>query len=115
MLYAGPIAFAAWWRGRAVGFAVAALCVCGATASEVFGRLHRGSQLYPWTMAWNHGGSLALFALGVTLVVRVRAYTDEEKRVRRATVEQLRQAERLGGARKAGIGGSPTSSGLRST
>jgi signal transduction histidine kinase len=39
---------------------------------------------------------LVLFGLGVLLIVRLREYADKEARERRAAVEQLRQAERLG-------------------
>ena len=96
LLYAAPIGIAAWWRGRALGLAVAAFCVAGATVSEIVLRMQHGWPLHPWRMVWNHGGSLVLFGLGILLTVRLRAYTDEAERSRRATVEQLRQAERLG-------------------
>lgn len=96
LLYAAPIALAAWWRGRTLALSVAALCVAGATMVDVSLRAKHGWHLqHPWTMAWNYGASFALFTIFALLLVRLRAYADQEAGARRATVEQLRQADRL--------------------
>ncbi len=96
LMYVVPVWIAAWYRGRALGVAIATLCVAGALAGELAARMAHGWPLHPFRMLWNHGGSLSLFCLVVVLVVRIRAYVDEEARKRRLTLEQLRQAERLG-------------------
>jgi signal transduction histidine kinase len=96
LLYLLPLGLAAWWRGRPLGVFIAVLCVCGAMGVEIEFRLHRGHSLHPLRMLWNHGGSFAIFVIVVELLVRLRAYTEEEARERRVAVEQLRRAERLG-------------------
>jgi signal transduction histidine kinase len=105
LLYLLPLSLAAWWRGRALGSAVAALCICGTVGVQVTSHIQSGLPFHAWRMVWNDGGALALFALAVQLVARLRAYADKDERERRLTVDQLRQAERLGvvGTLAAGI------------
>jgi signal transduction histidine kinase len=96
LLYLLPLSLAAWWRGRALGIAVTALCVCGTVAVQVTSHIQSGLPFNVWRMVWNDGGSFALFVIAVQLVARLRAYADKDERERRLTVGQLRQAERLG-------------------
>jgi len=105
LLYLVPVGLAAWWRGRALAFAVAALCISSAVGTELVKHLEHQRPLHPFRMAWNHGGSFLIFVIVALLVVRVRASTERDRRERRLTVEQLRQAERLGviGRMAAGI------------
>jgi len=92
LLYLLPITAAAWWRSRAFGIAIGALCVCGGVAV----RLERKLPAHPWHLVWNQGSALVLFVLCALLVARLREYADKDARERRLTVEQLRQTERLG-------------------
>jgi PAS domain S-box-containing protein len=90
LLYVVPIAVAAWWRGRAFGMFIAALCVCGSTAPEFMAHLRERASTPLWKTVWDHGGSLVLLGLGVELVVRLRAYAAKEaeevgERIARAT------------------------------
>jgi signal transduction histidine kinase len=96
LLYLLPLSLAAWWRGRALGIAVTALCVCGTVAVQVTSHIQSGLPFNAWRMVWNDGGSFALFVIAVQLIARLRAYADKDERERRLTVDQLRQAERLG-------------------
>ncbi|CAN5806990.1 hypothetical protein BH11MYX4_BH11MYX4_00920 [soil metagenome] len=96
LLYLVPIALAVWFRGRGLGWTLSVVSVASTSVTEVFERLHHGQRLHPWVMVWNHGGSFLTFVVFVFLVGRLRAYADQEQLARRATVEQLRQAERLG-------------------
>jgi signal transduction histidine kinase len=92
LLYLLPITAAAWWRSRAFGIAIGALCVCGGVAVH----LDRKLPAHPWHLVWNQGGALVLFVLCALLVARLREYAEKDARERRLTVEQLRQTERLG-------------------
>jgi signal transduction histidine kinase len=96
LLYLVPISLSAWWRGRALGIAVAVLCMCGTLAAQIAWHMQSGLPFHVWRMVWNDGGSFALFVIGVQVVARLREYADRDERARRVTVEQLRQAERLG-------------------
>ncbi len=95
LLYLLPLSLAAWWRGRALGIAIAALCICGTVTVQITSHVQTGSPFHAWRMVWNDGGSFALFVLAVHLIARLRAYADKDERERRLTVDQLRQAERL--------------------
>jgi two-component system NtrC family sensor kinase len=96
LLYLVPIALAVWFRGRGLGGVLSVVSVASTSITEVVERVHHGQRLRPWVMVWNHGGSFLIFVVFVWLVSRLRAYADQEQLARRATVEQLRQAERLG-------------------
>jgi signal transduction histidine kinase len=95
LLYLLPIALATWFRGRAFGIVVALLCTTIAVVTEVYARLHRGWHIHPFTMAWNHGGTVGLYGIGIVLLCRLRVYVEREAQERRLAVEQLRHAERL--------------------
>jgi len=96
MLYLVPIALAVWFRGRGLGGFLSVVSVASTSITEVVERLDHGQRLRPWLMVWNHGGSFLIFIVFVFLIGRLRVYADKEQQARRATVEQLRQAERLG-------------------
>lgn len=98
LLYLAPIALAAWYRGRVFGVVVSVLSVAGATLIELDHRLHdwHGRPIHALHMVWNQGGSLLIFVGFVLLIGRLREYADRERMARLATVEQLRQVERLG-------------------
>jgi len=96
LLYLAPICIGAWFRGRAFGVVVSLVGVSLATLGEAMTRLDRGWPLHALHLAWNHGGSLVLFVGVSVLVARLRRFADKERDERRATIEQLRQAERLG-------------------
>jgi signal transduction histidine kinase len=96
LLYLVPLSLAAWWRGRALGIAVAVLCMCGTLAAQIAWHTQTGQPFHAWRMVWNDGGSFALFVIGAQVVARLREYADRDERARRLTVDQLRQAERLG-------------------
>ncbi len=96
LLYLIPICLAAWWGGRSLGAAIALLSACGASGVDAASRVHDALSVYPLRILWNYGGSLAIFVFFAALVARLRVYVEKEAFEKRLTVEQLRQADRLG-------------------
>jgi len=95
LLYIFPIALGTWFRGRAFGNTLAALSGLLSAADEFAWRVEHHMHLHPWSMLWNHGGSLGIFVLCVEVLRRLRAYVEGERQSRQLAVEQLRHAERL--------------------
>ncbi|MDB4998358.1 MAG: Sensor histidine kinase [Myxococcaceae bacterium] len=95
LLYLVPIAFATWFHGRTLGVVVATLCVTSAATIDTWMRLEHHWRIHPFTMVWNHGGTMVLYGLGIAVLWRLRAFVEKEERERVLTVEQLRHAERL--------------------
>jgi signal transduction histidine kinase len=96
LLYLVPITMAAWFRGRVFGAALAIVSAAIATATDIVLRQQNGRPVHAMHVAWNHGGSLVIFIAFGFLVARLRRYHEHDRQVRRATLEQLRQADRLG-------------------
>jgi signal transduction histidine kinase len=96
LLYLVPLSFAAWWRGRTFGFVVATFCAAGALGGKVLQHLQDVRPFHVGRLVWNHGGSFVIFLICAYLIARLREYTDEDARKQRLTMDQLRQAERLG-------------------
>jgi signal transduction histidine kinase len=95
LLYVFPIALGTWFRGRRFGLALALLSALSSAASEVGWRLTHEGHLRPFSLLWNHGGSLGIFVLLVEILQRLRAHVERERSGRRSAIEQLRHAERL--------------------
>lgn len=104
LLYLAPIALASWGKGRKTGIFVAAFCSASGLAIELSARLHHRWPLHPFRMFWNHAGALGIFVACVLLVARLHEFFEKEAKQRRLTLEQLRQAERLGTLGKLGAG-----------
>lgn len=96
ILYLVPVALAVWFHGRVFGLIVSVIAACSSLAVAVLTHVHNGVTLRPFVLAWNYGGSLLLYVGLTALLSRLRVFADREAAARRATVEQLRQAERLG-------------------
>jgi signal transduction histidine kinase len=95
LLYIFPIALGTWFRGRAFGNTLAVFSGLLSAADEFGWRVEHHMHLHPWSMVWNHGGSLGIFVLCVEVLRRLRAYVESERQSRQLAVEQLRHAERL--------------------
>src|ERR1700679_35488 len=55
LLFLVPVTLAAWWRGRALGFAIAFLCASGAVAVDIVEHVQRVRPLRAEHLVWNHG------------------------------------------------------------
>src|SRR6185295_284062 len=95
LLYVFPIALGTWVRDRRFGLLLAVLSAALAATSEIGWRLAHGSHVQPFSILWNHGGSLGIFVLCVEVLHRLRAYVESERLERESAIEQLRHAERL--------------------
>ena len=95
LLYLLPIGLATWFRGRLFAVGIALLCVSSTVLAELYTRLHFGWRIHPFTMTWNHGGTVGMLVVGIELLWHLHLYIEKEARERRMAVEQLRHAERL--------------------
>ena len=95
LLYIFPIALGTWFRDRSFGRALAVLSALLSAAGELGWRMGHHMHIHPYSMLWNHGGSLGIFMLCVEVLWRLRKYVESERSGRQIAVEQLRHAERL--------------------
>jgi two-component system, NtrC family, sensor kinase len=95
LLYVFPIALGTWFRDRTFGNVLAGFSTALGVAGELGWRFEHHMHVHPYSMLWNHGGSLGIFLLCVEVLDRLRAYVASERQGRQSAVEQLRHAERL--------------------
>ena len=96
VLYLAPICLAAWTRGKNLGIAISSLCVLCGTAIEISSQMGAPTLFHIVRMVWNQGVAFVVFLFCVSVTWRLREFIEREALERRMTVEQLRQAERLG-------------------
>jgi len=98
LLYLGPIALAAYYRGRLFGAIVSLLATAGgvtAQLAEVLRDRHSVTRTALPILVWNQGGALGIFLVLVQLVASLRKHIDREREERQRVVQRLRHSERL--------------------
>ena len=95
LLYVFPIALGTWFRDRLFGYVLAGFSAVLSVTGELGWRVQHDMLVHPYSLLWNHGGSLGIFLLCVNVLDRLREYVEGERKSRQTAVEQLRHAERL--------------------
>ncbi len=92
LFYVIPLALAVWFRGRMAGYAVAFLALCISFGIDFAFATRPPRYSY---FIWNFGLEAALYALIIEIVHALRVRMREQIEEAKATIDQLRHADRL--------------------
>ncbi len=91
IFYLVPIAVASWFRTKRAGVLTALLCTVGSVTTDLHAQSH-SSVLF---LIWDDGGEFLMFLGFVWLLATLKIHLEHEQQLRKASIDQLRHAERL--------------------